>query len=142
MERNIYAALLGVAGLGFLIGAEWLFLTFLLLAGGLYLAERFSSPAPSFQNAAWSPGPDAPAGSQQPIVIQSATQSPANTMMMDVISNMIQESAFEGNPNSPYSKMQKHLDHKLTAIDSKLKKLDKKLAEAAKKDTKGKHGHP
>ncbi len=140
MERNIYAALLGVAALGFLIGAEWLFLTFLLLAGGLFMAERFSSPTPSFQNAAWSAqSPGAPAGNQQPIVIQSSTQSPSSTMMMEMISNLVQESSIYHRQDSPFKKMESHLDHKLASIDSKLKKLDKKLAEAAKKDDHGGH---
>jgi len=145
MERNIYAALLGVAALGFLIGAEWLFLTFILLAGGLFFAERFSSPAPSFENAAWSGNASAGAAAattpQQPIVIQSGAHNPANTMMMDMISNLVQESSMYRREDSPFNQMQHHLDHKLSAIDSKLKKLDKKLAAAAKKDDDGHGGH-
>lgn len=129
MERNIYAALLGLAGLGLLLNFEWLFLTFILLAGGLFLAERFSSRAPSFQGAAWSPGTEAanPAAyaPQPPIVIQSATQSPGNTMMMDLISNMIQESTLYHRSGAPIKKLESGLGHKLDALDSKLKKLKK-----------------
>ncbi len=122
MERNVYGALLGVAVLGLLLNFEWLFLTFLLLAGGLFLAERFSSPTPSFQGAAWS-GPAEAAFSQQPVVIQSSAHNPANTMMMDMISNIVQESAYDKSPHSPFKKMQGSLDKKLSSLDKKLRHL-------------------
>ncbi len=143
MERNVYGALLGVAALGLLLNFEWLFLTFVLLAGGLFLAERFSSPQPSFQGAAWSGSAEA-IGSQQPIVIQSSAHNPANTMMMDMISNLVQESSYDKSPHSPFKKMQGSLDKKLTALDKKLKHLhdiEHKLDHIEKhlKDSQGGH---
>lgn len=141
MERNVYGGLLGLAVLGLLLNFEWLFLTFLLLAGGLFLAERFSSPAPSFQGA-YVPGPEGYAAPQAPIVIQSATQSPSSNMMMDMISNLVQESSMYQREGSPFKKMQGTLEGKLNKIDKKLKHLhdiEHKLEHLEKH--MGAHGH-
>lgn len=136
MERNIYGALLGLAAFGLILNIEWLFLTFLLLAGGLFLAERFSAPAaPSFEGAAW-PETVTPQGSSQPVVIQASTQSPASTMMMEMVSNLVQESSTYHRPKSPW----KDMTGKMDDISKKLKKLEKKLDEANKKKGGG-NGH-
>ncbi|MBI5225816.1 hypothetical protein HY994_01085 [Candidatus Micrarchaeota archaeon] len=145
MERNVYGGLLGVAVLGLLLNFEWLFLTFILLAGGLFLAERLSSPAPSFVGE-YSGGPDVPgqyAAPQAPIVIQSATQSPSSNMMMDMISNLVQESATYQRPNSPWKKMTGQMDK----IGGRLKKMEhtlehlEKHAKDADKTGHGGGGH-
>ncbi len=143
MERNVYSALLGVAALGLLLNFEWLFLTFLLLAGGLFLTERFSSPAPSFQGAAWGPTEAGTAAGaiQQPIVIQSSAYIPANTMMMDMISNIVQESAYDKSPHSPFKKMQGSLDKKLSSLDKKLKHLHDIEHKLEHIENHLKHGH-
>ncbi len=140
MERNVYAGLLGLAALGLLLNFEWLFLTFILLAGGLFLAERFASPVPSFEGS-YVAGPEATgqyAAPQQPIVIQSATQSPSSNMMMDMISNLVQESATYNRPRSPWKKMTGQMD----GISGKLKKMEKTLEKMEKraKDAEDAHG--
>ncbi|MBI2445620.1 hypothetical protein HYV43_04495 [Candidatus Micrarchaeota archaeon] len=144
MERNIYGGLLGLAVLGLLLNFEWLFLTFLLLTAGLFLAERFSAPSYSNYSRAgpveYSAGPaPMPPVNQQPIVIQSATQSPSSNMMMDMISNLVQESATYHRPNSPWKKMTGQMDK----IGSRLKKMEHTLdhlEKHAKQADKDGHG--
>ncbi len=115
MERNIYAALLLAAALGFLMGLEWLFLTFVLLAIALALMEHSSPLAPAFDA-----GPAAPAGyDQQPVVIQSTQSSAAHQFYSNLVNNIVQESLIEHRPNSPFKSMAKKLD----AMQGKLDKM-------------------
>ena len=97
MERNIYGGLLGLAVLGLLLNFEWLFLTFILIAGALFFAERLAQPPNPFLGGGGELAQ--PAYSQQPIVIQSGAHNPANTMMMDMISNIVQESTYNKSPH-------------------------------------------
>ncbi len=87
MEKNIYAALFGLAGFGLLVNIEWLFLTFALLGVVLLVLERSSGKIQLPFSA--EPTMDA-AQYQQPVVVQNMSQSLGHDFYMNMVNNQVQ----------------------------------------------------
>lgn len=132
MERNWLGGLLGGAVVGILLGIEWLFLAFLLLAVGLLLSERFASRLPSILTTQDGKAViDAP---QQPIVIQTSTHSPAHHFYTQLVNSMVEQSMLSSDHsnvgihkkiNPKISALQSHLDEKFAHIQHELDHIKK-----------------
>ncbi|MBI4361069.1 hypothetical protein HY572_04845 [Candidatus Micrarchaeota archaeon] len=133
MERNWLAGLLGGAVVGILSGIEWIVLTFLLLAVGLVLSERFASRGPSILDAG-----DGKAvidlAPQQPVVIQTSTHSPAHNFYTHLVNSMVEQSMLSSDYsnvgihkkiNPKFDSLQSHLDKKFSKIERELDHIKK-----------------